>query len=83
MRRPTHNRVPLPYSEILRVIGNYIDRYSLSEIRILETDDGIILQGLVTQGEKAGERTTYEVTVEDIQDLFHDAYAQRGKEISS
>ncbi len=82
MQLPTHDNRALPYSEVLRVIGQYIDRYELSEIRILETDEGIILQGLLMKGEKAGQRATYEVKVEDIEDLFEDAYAQRGRKIS-
>ncbi len=81
MQRPTHDQKPLSYSEILRAIGQYVDRNNLSEIRILETDEGIVMQGLVMQGDKVGERMTYEVSVEDIQDLFHDSYAQRGREI--
>jgi hypothetical protein len=81
MRRPMHGNVPLTYSEILRVVGQYLDRSNLSEIRVLETDEGLILQGLVMDGPKAGERTTYEVTVEDIEELFQDEYAQRGKQI--
>ncbi len=81
MRRPTHGNVPLTYAEILRVIGQYLDRSNLSEVRILETDEGLILQGLLLQGPQAGERTTYQVTVEDIEDLFRDAYALRAKKI--
>lgn len=81
MRRPVHDRVPISYSELLRVIGRYIDRFSLSEVRILETDEGIVLQGMVMQGDKVGERITYEVTTEDVEDLLQDAYAERGRKI--
>ncbi len=69
------------YSEILRVIGAYVDRTALSEVRVLETDDGMILQGLVMKGEHAGERTTYQLTMEDIEALLLDALAARGKKI--
>ncbi len=55
MQRPKHDQKPLSYSEILRALGQYVDRYNLSEIRILETEEGVVLQGLVMQGEKAGE----------------------------
>ena len=71
----------MPYSEVLRVIGQYIDHNYLSEVRVIETDEGVILQGLVMKGEKIGQRATFEVTTEDIEDLFQDSYAQRGKEI--
>jgi hypothetical protein len=79
MQRPVHDRVTVPYSEILRVIGQYVDRYALSEVRILETEDGVILQGLVIKGDKQGQRITYTVTTEDVEDLLQDAYAERGR----
>lgn len=81
MRRPMRGGVPVSYAEILRVVGQYLDQSNLSEVRVLETSDGLILQGLEAQGPKAGERTTYEVTVEDVEALLEDAYTQRGKKI--
>jgi len=71
----------VPYSEILRTIGSYVDEANLSEIRILETDEGLILQGLVAHGARAGERDTYQLTVEDIKALLEDARAKRGMKI--
>ncbi len=81
MRHPMRGGIPVAYAEILRVVGQYLDQSNLSEVRVLEASDGLILQGLETQGPKAGERTTYEVTVEDIEALLADAYAQRGKKM--
>lgn len=79
MRKPKHGSTFLRYSEILRVIGQYIERANLSEIRILETDEGLVLQGVVMQGEHAGERDTYQLTPEDIAALFEDGQAMRGR----
>lgn len=79
MRKPKHGSAYLRYSEILRVIGQYIERASLSEIRILETDEGLVLQGVVLQGERAGERDTYQLTPEDLAALFEDGQAMRGR----
>jgi len=81
MRRPKHGEAIMRYSEILRLIGQYIESTSLSEIRILETDEGLILQGRVMRGEHAGERDTYQLTPEDITVLLQDAHAQRVKKI--
>ncbi len=78
MRRPKRGNAPLRFSEILRVIGQYVDRMSLTQIRILETDEAIILQGLVVQGDRIGERDTYQLTPEDILVLLDDAQAKRG-----
>ena len=75
------SRMNLRYSEILRVIGTYADQTNLTELRVLETADGVILQGLVTKGDNAGERATYQLTREDLEDLLFDAFAQRGKKM--
>lgn len=81
MRRPKIGNVVLPYSEILRVIGQYIDRANFTEVRIVETDEGLILQGLVTRGDREGERETYQLSPDDIVALFEDAQAMRGKRV--
>ena len=59
----------MSYSEILRVIGRYMDRHNLGEARVIETNDGFILQGVIQMGERAGERETYQLTADDIVDL--------------
>jgi hypothetical protein len=69
----------VPYSEMLRAIGTYVDDSHLSDVRLLETDDGLILQGTVTDGKQAGERETYQLTIDDLKGLIEDARAKRGK----
>ena len=81
MRRPKRGEAILRYSEILRLVGQYIERADLSEIRIVETEEGLILQGRVMRGERAGQVDTYQLTPEDISALLEDAYAQRGKRL--
>ncbi len=81
MQRPTRNRVPITYSEVLRLVGAYVDEQHLTEVRVLETSEGMILQGLVNQGANAGERVTYQLTTEDMQMLLTNALAQRGTRI--
>lgn len=79
MRRPKLGNVLVPYAEIMRVIGQYIDRAGLVEVRLVETDEGIILQGLITHGEREGERDTYQLSPDDILALIEDGQAARGK----
>jgi hypothetical protein len=81
MRRPKRGEELVTYSAVLRVVGQYIERANLTDIRILETDDGLILQGSVTRGERIGERDTYQLTTDDISVLIDDAQALRGKRI--
>lgn len=79
MQRTMRGEITLPYSEIMRVIGMFIDRSNLSEVRVLETDEGLILQGLVMTGDRQGERDTYQLTTQEIWDLLRDARAGRAK----
>ncbi|MCG3141172.1 MAG: hypothetical protein HDKAJFGB_02387 [Anaerolineae bacterium] len=81
MVRPQINNQPLSYSEILRVIGRYLDTHNIIEPRIIETDDGLIVQGIIGSGARFGERETYQLTAEDIVDLRKDATAQRGARV--
>ncbi len=79
MDRGKRGQAALTYSEILRVIGAYIDHAKLSDVRVLETDEGMILQGRQVEGEEAGRTETYQLTKEDIETLLADAKAKRGK----
>ncbi len=78
MQRVTRTGTTLSFSEILRVIGRYIDGNHLQEVRLIETDDAIIVQGRITQGERMGEIDTYQLSIEDLAELRQDALLQRG-----
>lgn len=72
------------YQDLLRTIGHYVDQSGFTNIRLIETDEGIILQGRVsTTGDIRGEKKTetYLLTMEDIQGLMREAYARRGKKL--
>jgi len=68
------------YQDVLRTIGHYIDEHGFSGIRLIETEDGLILQGKVGTGEIRGEKRTetYLLTVQDVKDLIREAYTRRG-----
>ncbi len=72
------------YQDLLRTIGHYIDHNGFTNVRLIETEEGLILQGRVSpSGDIRGERRfeTYLLTVEDIQELMREAYARRGKKL--
>ncbi len=79
MQRPIWNQAPITYSEMLRLMGAYMDEQHLTEVRILETAESMILQGLVMQGPNAGERVTYQLMTEDVQMLLDNDIANRGE----
>jgi hypothetical protein len=71
------------YQDILRALGRFIDAHQYIDIRIVETEDGLIFQGrpaLHSGKAKPGPQIeTYLITDDDLQQLLRDAYAQRGK----
>jgi hypothetical protein len=71
------------YQDVLRTIGHYIDQQGYTAIRLLETEDGVVLQGKTGSGEIRGETKTetYLLTVKDIEDLMRQAYTRRGKKL--
>lgn len=71
------------YQDVFRTIGHYIDQQGLTGIRLLEAEDGLILQGRVGTGGIRGETKTetYLLTVQDIRDLMREAYVRRGRRL--
>ncbi|MBU0495764.1 MAG: hypothetical protein KKA73_24630 [Chloroflexi bacterium] len=71
------------YQDILRAIGHYVDQQQFSNVRVLETEEGIILQGTSVSRERRGEMKaeTYLLTAEDLESLLREAYARRGKKL--
>ncbi len=78
MQRVTRTGAAMSFSEILRVIGRYIDNNHLEEVRLVETEDAIIVQGRVTKGDRRGDIDTYQLSIEDLAELRQDALLQRG-----
>ncbi len=72
------------YQDLLRTIGHYIDQSGFTDIRLIETEEGMILQGRVSPaGDIRGQKKTetYLLTVEDLQDLMREARVRRGKKL--
>jgi hypothetical protein len=71
------------YQDVLRTIGHYIDEHGFTDIRLMETEDGLILQGKVSTGEARGEKKTetYLLTVQDVRELMREAYTRRGTKL--
>lgn len=72
------------YQDLLRTIGHYIDQSGFTDIRLIETEEGMILQGRISPaGDIRGEKKmeTYLLTVRDLQDLMREAGALRGKRL--
>ncbi len=71
------------YQDVLRTIGHYIDQHGFTGVRLIETEDGLILQGRVGTGGFRRERKTetYLLTVQDIKEMMKEAYTRRGRRL--
>lgn len=70
------------YQDVLRTIGALIDERGYCDIRIVETEDGLVLQGRVLDRRGIGEASydTYLITDEDIKVMVGDAFRRRGQQ---
>jgi hypothetical protein len=64
------------YQDILRAIGSLCDANDWHNLRIIECEQGIILQ--YTEGATRRDPLTYLLTEADLGELLHDAYGRRG-----
>lgn len=69
------------YQDVLRALGSFIDEHGYTDVRIIETDDGLVIQGRVVDRREIGESSydTYLITDEDIKVMVRDAFQRRGQ----
>jgi hypothetical protein len=69
------------YQDVLRALGYFIDDHGYTDVRIVETDDGVVLQGRVAERHEIGESSfdTFLITDEDVKVMVRDAFLRRGQ----
>jgi len=69
------------YQDVLRALGYFIDDRGYTDVRIVETDDGVVLQGRVAERHEIGESSydTFLITDEDVKVMVRDAFLRRGQ----
>lgn len=70
------------YQDVLRAIGYFIDEHGYTDVRIMEIDDGLVLQGRVAERKELGKSSydTFLITDEDLKEMVRDAFRRRGQE---
>ncbi|MEN9933497.1 MAG: hypothetical protein RLZZ387_76 [Chloroflexota bacterium] len=68
------------YQDVLRALGHYIDEHGYTDVRLIEIEDGIVLQGRVPDRREIGVAgyDTFLITDEDLKEMVHDAFRRRG-----
>ena len=69
------------YQDVLRALGYFIDDHGYTDVRIIETEDGVVLQGRVSERREIGEASydTFLITDEDVKVMVRDAFLRRGQ----
>ncbi len=67
------------YQEVLRTVGAFLEENNFRDIRIVETEDGLIVQGRTVSLDSESVSETYLLTVEDIHAMLKEAYQKRGR----
>lgn len=69
------------YQDVLRALGYFIDDHGYTDVRIIEIDDGIVLQGRVRDRLELGKPSyeTFLITEDDLKTMIRDASARRGQ----
>lgn len=67
------------YQDVLRAIGLFLDDSGYRNFRLVEHEDGIIIQVTpAAHGRAAHHYETFLLSEEDIQQLMHGSYRRRG-----
>lgn len=69
------------YQDVLRALGAYIDERGYTDVRIMEVEDGLVLQGRLAERNEIG-KMSYEtllITDDDIKDMVREAFHRRGQ----
>jgi hypothetical protein len=70
------------YQDVLRALGYFIDEHGYTDVRIMEIEDGLVLQGRVPDRKELGKASydTFLITDEDLKEMVRDAFRRRGQE---
>lgn len=67
------------YQDVLRALGYFIDEHGYVDIRIVESDEGLVFQGRAPARQNLGEYTyeTFLITDEEIKEMVRESYRRR------
>lgn len=65
------------YQDVLRALGFYFDERGLRNVRIIEVDDGLLVQGVQGEAGSAVRVETQLIRDDDLRDLLREAYKRR------
>ena len=69
------------YQDVLRALGYFIDDNGYVDVRIVESDDGLVFQGRSTKRQNLGNYVydTFLITDVEIKEMVRQSYRRRGQ----
>ncbi|HWQ11367.1 MAG TPA: hypothetical protein VNL77_01135 [Roseiflexaceae bacterium] len=69
------------YQDVFRALGYFIDERGYTDVRVIEIEDGLVLQGRVPDRREIGKSSyeTFLITDEDLKEMVRDAFRRRGQ----
>jgi hypothetical protein len=67
------------YQDVLRALGLYLDEHRYTNVRILETEEGLVVQGVRRQpdGTLSSTHESYLFNEQDLENILQVAYQRR------
>jgi hypothetical protein len=65
------------YQDVLRTIGLYADEMGLQSLRLVEVEDGIVIQCLQNKDNEGAVTETLLLTDDDLREMLMQAYKRR------
>jgi hypothetical protein len=67
------------YQDVLRALGLYLDEHQYTNVRILETEEGLVVQGVRRQadGTLSSRHESYLFNEQDLENILQVAYQRR------
>jgi hypothetical protein len=70
------------YQDVLRAVGYFIDERGYTDVRIMEIEDGLVVQGRVADRREIGAASydTFLITDEDLREMVRESFRRRGQQ---
>ncbi len=67
------------YQDVLRALGYFIDDHGYVDVRIVESDDGLVFQGRPLKRKNMGENLydTFLISDEELKEMVRESYKRR------
>jgi hypothetical protein len=67
------------YQDVLRALGYFIDEHGYVDVRIVESENGVVFQGRWPAPQGTGERPvdTFLITDDELREMVRESYRRR------